>query len=210
MPINRLIPLPHSTVELRVCSFDVDVDDSDISRFVSVFLDLWNRIDAHHRECIQNHWATLRARHHPKMELQIPWTGNKDAMASTEARGGELKYCWKTCKLLPDDILQAVIAHEMGHVYQGAIGKFRDNITRNDLLGLIEVLALPLKENALIEIHADEMAMRWGFDPVLIDAYRLQYHDFRNGEDILRKKPRNEKRAYNAASIKWIFSRYQM
>ncbi len=60
--------------------------------------------------------------------LQEPWNGEAGSMAVAKA-GGKITMNWTTCQLLPNEIMESVVAHEMGHIYQYAIGKNRDNMT---------------------------------------------------------------------------------
>lgn len=200
------IALPGSILELVI--FSMRVSEADLQRFAGVFTSVWEKIDREDRKRIDQHWSSEDLLNPPRLELQLPWGGDEQAIASTGDCGTLLKFDWKTLEILPDHVMQVPIAHEMGHVYQWAIGKNRLNMTPSDLLRPIELLLLPRYENTLVEIHADQMVERWGFDPVLKDAYLLQRYDLTEGKYIPRSKPWKESRAYNEAKESRWFARY--
>ncbi len=206
---SLVMQLPNSNVDLTVCA--TGLPETDSRRFFDVFFSVWNKIHAEDRNAIEVLWnKETSPTPYPMISLQVAWFGDQDALATTGSRGMKIEFDWKTCSLFPAHVLQVPIAHEMGHVYQAAIGKNRFNMTQSDLLGFIELLPLPLKENALVEIHADEMVERWGFAHALKDAYLYQHFDLKGGDFVPRKKPRNEKRAYNEAKSRLALSRYDM
>jgi hypothetical protein len=149
------MPLAGSNLELVISGWGVT--EPDLRRFFGVFTIVWDKIGTQDRdrECIERHWHAQSQL--AKLELQLPWRGDRDAIATTKGPGAEIRFDWETCRILPDDIMQVPIAHEMGHVYQWAMGKNRSNMTPADLHGVIELCPLPRKRNTLVEIHADEM-----------------------------------------------------
>ena len=128
--------------------------------------------------------------------------------ATTEDGGAKIMFRWEICRLLPSERLQELIAHEMGHVYQHSIGKNHKNIERGDVEGFNDspYKDHSLKKNALVELHADGMAKRWGFDTNLIEAFLLQNFHRRHGEYVERKKPKNKEWAYNKANADRFWS----
>jgi hypothetical protein len=194
MNLEQTFQLP-GNLSIKVIARD-GIQESDMDRLKQAFLFVWSCISSTDKDHISHHWG----RRIPILELSDSIFGENIA----ERQGMAIRFCWKICRLFPNECLQVIIAHELGHVFQGAIGKNRSNITINDLRGFKggfnDRRPLPLREHGLIEFHADEMAEKWGFDPVLPHAFLCR--DFNidcEGEYVPRKRPRNEKRAHNKA-----------
>ena len=220
----KLIQLTDTDGEL--CLDPWGVDESDRDRFATVFLKVWTSIPLTDRRLIAEFWyekcwlpmmalqANSQGGEHSmtgavSFEMKIKWLPKiglepslRGAMATTELAGTEIKFNWATCKLLPDNLLAIIVAHELGHVHHMANGKSRFTMTQEDLPTTADELTLlekiPLRENAYVELYADQMVKLWGYDPLLPDAFLFQHFDLsKDGKHLKRKKPRNEKRAYN-------------
>jgi hypothetical protein len=199
--------LPDTEIEMFLSGFGVG--EPELVRFRSVFLSVWGKIPRGDRASIEDYWSSADP-NSPPLELQEPWLGDPTAKATTESRGMDVKCDWKTCRLLPDAIMEVPVAHEMAHVFQWATNKNRFNMTPHDLLGIIDLLPFPRYENTLVEIHADEMITTWGFDPVVDHAYLYQHYDSKNGEFVPRKKLRDGRRAYKEVLRRLSLGRYRL
>jgi hypothetical protein len=197
--MDRSFDLPDFDISVTVIVQDGIVEHEMASlRLANSFQFVWSHIPLGDKTAIANHWKSNGFR----VEIsRTMWERPSPAMATTEPQGFAIQFRWNTCQLFPDDCLQALVAHEMGHVYQFATGKNRFTLKEEDLLGFLDLLPLKLTDDGLVELHADEMAVRWGFDPVTFCAFLLRYYNYdqRTGEYVSRKPPRNEKRAYNQA-----------
>jgi hypothetical protein len=205
---NRAAVLSDPSIEVNFVGWDVS--EPDVLRLERQVLRVWEKIPTGDRIVFRRYWTEEMLHHKPRLELQGGWIGDPCAMATTESKGAEIKFDWPTCKQLPDELLQVVIAHEMGHVFHWAIGKHRFNMTREDLLKEVDFLPLRLCDNALVELFADQKAEQWGYDCVLKDAYMVRFFDHKDGKIVTRKRPRNEKRAYNLAKQNRNWSLYKI
>ena len=205
MCLSQTFTLPGYDLAVETIGRD-GIQKSEMERLTENLFFVWSHISPADKDCIANHWDKTKNAGYPVcMEIFESIYGNEEALSSTEpwgttiCRGAAIQYCWKICRLFPDKCLQALIAHEIGHVYQWAIGKNRLDMKREDLNEFKDLEQFPMLDNGLVEFHADKMALRWGFDPVLIHAFLFQRYNDREGKYVLRKKPRNETRAYNRA-----------
>ena len=182
------------TVDVMGCD---GIQDSDLKRLSLSFLLVWSHVLAEDKTAIANHWKD-KAFRDPSgtkrfLNLEVSesnWGNN--AHATTESSGTAIRFCWKTCGVVSDKCLHGLIAHEMGHVFQWATGKTRNKISWDDLEGSKDLVDLPLRDHGLVELHADEMAQRWGFDPFLVRAFLRRYFYVRGGEYIRLKRTKNE------------------
>jgi hypothetical protein len=87
--------------------------------------------------------------------------------------GHRLRFRSKYVDAMPDDVFQDVIAHELAHVLRQAEGvrcirEYADGrahyVDRNGHL---------FGGNFEIELDADELMTRWGFDPESVDRWSL-------------------------------------
>lgn len=186
----------------------------DLEHFKSVFISVWETIPREDRVSVESHWSCYRREtgRPPRIELSDGQVNhNPQVLATTASIGMVIIFRWQICHCMPDDVLKALIAHEMAHVHQSAIGKSLHNMTVEDLRGIVldqSQICGRLRDDALIEIHADETMTTWGFDYVVPSAYLWQHYDFKNDDYIRRKKPRDQVRSYKAAKRDRGLNRY--
>ena len=177
----------------------------DLEHFKTVFISVWETILSKDRVTVESHWSChgRETGRPPRVELSDGQVNlNPHALATASSIGMQIIFRWQICHRMPDDVLKALIAHEMAHVYQSAIGISEHNITVKDLRGIVldeSQICGRLRDDALIEIHADETMTTWGFDYVVPSAYLRQHYDFKNDDYVRRKTPRNQVRSYRAA-----------
>jgi hypothetical protein len=187
------VPLHDTNLQVQIVAAST-ASKRDMMLFKESLLAVWSKIPRKDKKSIENHWQIEAIANQPAFILDNPWFGESSVWATTESKGLVLKF---NCELLGQvadhmaEVLDVLMAHEMAHVFQWATGKNRFNLTTNDLSGTICVLPPPLKEEVLVELHADETMMRWGFDPYKIDAWSIKYmiEDKRQGSLVPRKKP---------------------
>ena len=102
---------------------------------------------------------------------------------------------------MPDDILESLIAHETAHVYQFAAGKNRFALTENDINWQVQPRLFKnlIGEDGMVELHADQVMLSWGFDPLDVPAWLKQVTEIHAGVVTFRHKPRREKYARELA-----------
>jgi hypothetical protein len=107
----------------------------------------------------------------PRIELLHGWTGGRGddvvypdegehdqgAYAAVMGKGYIMRFCSQTVDHMPDEVAQSVIAHELAHVFQSAIGVFE----RSDC----EPGSGELEENA------DDLMEFWGFPQDAVDEW---------------------------------------
>lgn len=125
--------------------------------------------------------------------LEVGSLGEPETLGRFEACGDltrDLKFDWDTVKDMAPTTLTALIAHEMAHLYQLAIGKTRATLQLSDLQGtILEPSLQPVHPEGIVEVHADEIVKRWGFchlEPLI--WFHHHFH-FRKGCQERRKKP---------------------
>lgn len=110
----------------------------EAERFARLFVETWKRIPLRVRREMLWYWkeperrAGIRMR--PQIELLPDWSGHElrrgrrglnGTKASTSMVGYELRFWTKIVAVYPDELVRALIAHELAHVCQAAEGKLR-------------------------------------------------------------------------------------
>ena len=92
--------------------------------FANLFADVWQQIPVGRREAIAAYWRQ-GSFCEPSVELSDMWCNN-GRVGQTESMGRALlfEYSW-LCHEPPAEVVQWVIAHELGHVWQWAEGDER-------------------------------------------------------------------------------------
>jgi hypothetical protein len=129
-------------------------------RFARIFRESWGRIPGGPRRSVLKHWradpSPLPAIK-PEIALVPDWPGRQQGvMAMAKCRGHILLFRLSDVKRFPDELVAALIAHELAHVYQWSIGH--------------DVGSLDALES---EGEADWLMGSWGFSPRAIDEWML-------------------------------------
>lgn len=202
---SRLLRLRHSEQPVEV--FPTSGEGAVLDKAVSAIESVWLRIPSPDCERIGSYWSGSKRYSAPILFFEDPWYGG-DALASCKSRGFRLKFDWPTLSLMPSHAIETVIAHELAHVFQWAIGKNRYNLSNDDLIGNIPRVDLTwISEAGRVELHADEVMTSWGFIPIEGTAWLIQHTKRRNGKVILREKPVQKKYAREEAKRR-RFHRY--
>jgi hypothetical protein len=116
-------------------------------QFVERFQTCWTRLTPATRAKIEAYWDSADDPNLPLIELSNLWRDWRTCFGQTTQIGMELKFSEGAFKYFPDVIADWVIAHELAHVYQKAMGRRPGGANE--------------EEN---ENDADEIASGWGFD----------------------------------------------
>ena len=137
--------------------------DGDGPRFAHLFRETWRLLPLYARLRILCLWRNsadalahtiLRS---PNIELLSDWSGRKGrglrgCLAAVSNHGHQLRFLSRAMDRLPASIVRDVVAHELAHVYQAAVGAD---------WSVHEVLES--------EMEADELVTDWGFDAKSVD-----------------------------------------
>jgi hypothetical protein len=119
----------------------------DGTGFVRVFRSCWKKIPSGARRAMLAHWRSGDLPHYPSVELSKLWVDSNGSFGQVTASGMKLKFSAEDFAIFPDSIAGWVIAHELAHVYQSALGRPPDGVNVERY-----------------EREADDIAKRWGFD----------------------------------------------
>ena len=125
--------------------------ETDGVAFVKLFRGCWQRIPLVHRRKI---CATLRASQFRRIELSNMWCDSSFAFGQVGAMGAGILHIYFAAdafELLPTGAAEFIVAHELAHVMQVAIGRPRRFSRKTDWN---------------YEREADEFAKSWGFDNI--------------------------------------------
>ena len=149
------------------------VDGREVAdRFAEQFAATWRRIPIGARRRVLHYWRTfdfgiVPLMAIPTIELSPCWATRqngtiiKQPLGFCTAIGTMLRFWEPAVRLLPDDHLHTLIAHELGHVFLKAVGQ-------NDPSYGSKSEA----DNAFgEEIDVYETIMDWGFDDDALDAW---------------------------------------
>ncbi|MFZ2654344.1 MAG: hypothetical protein WAX69_05470 [Victivallales bacterium] len=131
------------------------VSTGNVGKFIGDFTSTWRRLPADVQENILKYWSN--SQFSITFELSNFWkhNENKNTCANAGARGCELKFRSDDFEIMPPEVAQYIIAHELAHVYQFSAklvtGKGYD-----------------------FEGIADKLAKEWGFDYKAQIAWRLE------------------------------------
>lgn len=199
--IEISLPSPETNVSI----VPNGVDERGVCRFSENLRHVWSRIPESDRLVISTYWKKGHS------GPNFPCFGvidyfSEEASASTLSNGFTIRFCWQEVSLSPDNALIALIAHEMAHVHQWASGK-RLSLTNEDVKGMFGIEKgdyLPLlNREGRVELHADELMTKWGFDRLAYPCWLMQWNPTITDHGIaLRKKPWTEKYARKKANDK--------
>ena len=115
--------------------------------FVRLFRGCWKQIPTKGRRAILAHWRSAGYEPCPVIELSNMWADSDTCFAQVTRRGMVLRFSAKDFATFPDSVARWIVAHELAHVYQKAIGRDPGGSSTKD------------NEN-----EADEIAEGWGFN----------------------------------------------
>lgn len=158
------------------------------SKVAEIFLNLWAAIDKTDRKAIATCWKNHQRQFTPKILFDDPWFGEQASIAYYEHGETTIKCNLPLFRLFPNEVIEGLLAHEMAHVHQSAIGKDRYNLAPKDLLGLTPLgIPVGLSPAGIVELHADETMIRWGFDRLAGLAWLARHR--RPGDDTILPEP---------------------
>ncbi len=145
-------------------------------KFAANFIATWKRMPLWARRRILSHWRSdheLNFTRKPVIELLSDWSsrGRKD-LACCARHGFILRFWSKRFDAMPDAVQCDVIAHELAHVHQHAVGwkiVSWNNSTHITVDGNGDEL-FP----GDVEQDADDTMDFWGFDPESVDRWCLE------------------------------------
>jgi hypothetical protein len=164
--------------------------EGDPNRFAKLFLATWHRLPSKDRRLIMGWWGRQTLGHHLDGRQVTIGPGatvllgdelrNQDRgrLADTVGSGHTLRFDSNAVAQMPDNVVQDLVAHELAHVVQLALG-FKKVVDQDGIeswrkdgryWGTVDDL----------EREADEMIDRWGFDPGSLHR-RLAEGDQRGG-----------------------------
>jgi hypothetical protein len=138
MEINHHRLLPGHKFQLRA-----DCDNG--RQFVRLFRSCWKQVPYASRRAILAYWKSSEFPYHPSFEFSDMW--NSEACFAQVRNGVELRFSATAFAVFPDKTARWVVAHELAHVYQKALGKAPGGHSED--------------EN---EADANRIAEGWGFD----------------------------------------------
>jgi hypothetical protein len=168
----RLPILPRHHVYLRAV-------DGDGPRFRSLFLETWRRISLGDRRRILRHWRAddsfaREIRRSPSIVLVATWDEKKhNQSAGTRCLGHGLRFCSADIDEMPDDAVRDLIAHELAHVFQFALGMRYGPEGPWGEQEFVGVDGEKWGDVIDIEDGAAEIMSSWGFDPGSLDQWAL-------------------------------------
>jgi hypothetical protein len=189
--------------ELPVSCFirSAEPDQAKAQVFLDCVRALWTKLPEADRTAIAK--CCNRTQSPLTWYLEVGRFSETDTLGRFEACGDltrEFKFDWNTVKDMAPTALTALIAHEMAHLYQLAIGKTRATLQLSDLEGtILEPNLQPVHPEGLVEVHADEIVKRWGFCPLEPLIWFHQHFRVRKGRQEPREKAIQRKSARDKA-----------
>jgi hypothetical protein len=180
------VRLPRTTIDLKLIT--AEENRAFHSKIAEIFLNLWAAIDSIDRKAIATYWKNRQGEFTPKIFFDDPRHGEHAWAAGYHHGETTIKCNLPLFRLFPNEVIECLLAHEMAHVRQSAIGKNRDDLTPKDLLGLTPLgIPIGLSPAGIVELHADETMIRWGFDRLTGLAWLARHR--RPGEDTILSEP---------------------
>jgi hypothetical protein len=144
----------------------------DAARFSGLFRQTWARLPLWVRRRLRRHWREGL----PSPEISLVPTLIEDgspAYGSAGRRGHRLRFAAQSVDAMPDAVVQDLVAHELAHVLQNALGLFviRRPEEDSDLFGYPNGAVFGVWE---METEADDWIEDWGFDHDSIDDWALE------------------------------------
>jgi hypothetical protein len=138
--------------------------------FVKMFRNSWRRLPLNVRRRIMAHWRLGNRPVCPIVEFSNMWIDSWTVFGQVTGNGREIRFSAADFVHFPPSIAQWIIAHELAHVYQKAVGKLPGGTPGGPTID----------EN---EREADDLAEGWGFDKVPRMIFDMQRSRGRSIED---------------------------
>jgi hypothetical protein len=156
---------------------DLTAIDGDGRRFSRVYRETWKRTPLGARRQLLGHWRSGGGLMFGVLLSPIVLLTNqlsaRGAFAETSKFGHELKFSGKQVDAMPEDVVQDLIAHELAHVLQNAIGIRCVKQYRDGRADFVDSRGEYWGGNLELEENADCEMSIWGFDPYSIDQWSL-------------------------------------
>lgn len=142
----------------------------DGERFARLWDETWRRLPLAVRRAIRRHWRSPKAIGYgviqsPLIELLDDWVVREEGGLGAVFRGGhQVRFAAEAVDAAPDDVVQDLIAHELAHVHQWAVGEMELLLADSED---------PDFNYSEIELWADERVLEWGFSVTSIDEWSL-------------------------------------
>lgn len=123
-----------------------------------IFRQSWRQIPLWGRRPILAYWGWRRdlpaaRRPLPQIEALPDW-GGRDCIGERSLGGAVIRFLSFAVDALPDELLAALIGHELAHIYDWARGRMRRDVFEEMRGGLFD----PREESARV------LTVAWGFD----------------------------------------------
>lgn len=133
---------------------------TDDARLAQVFRQSWRQIPLWGRRPILAYWGLRRelpAARRPLPQIAaLPDWGGRDCIGECSGGGAEIRFLSFAVDALPDELLAALIGHELAHAYDWARGRVRRNMPEE-----------------MREESARVLTGAWGFDEDGLDKWLL-------------------------------------
>lgn len=134
----------------------------DASRFADVFRRTWHTVPLAVRRRLLKHWRTPsdaeRPVFSPNIQLLSDWPERgRFGFAACALDGHELRFWGPLADLMPDEVVQSAIAHELGHAYRQALAAVTER--SGDVAPGGSSWATDAEETSV-----EKLVETWGFD----------------------------------------------
>jgi hypothetical protein len=144
----------------------------DGHRFARVFRETWSRLPLYARRRLLSYWGgpdPERPIVSPRIELNLSSYCDAGCAGFVDRSGHRLQFNSKKVDEMPDEALQAVIAHELALVVQHELHGLREDELWCHGRRAYEDEDGDWVEEFFIDQEADEMITEWGFDRESMD-----------------------------------------
>ena len=107
----------------------IPIGHGDDQRFARNFRTTWRLIGKEERRSLTDYWRNpdpmrmMPQLLSPVIELLDDWSGRSDELGGCTNNGHKFMFWAVGVDAMPDDMVQTLIAHELGHAYRRAIGR---------------------------------------------------------------------------------------
>ena len=135
--------------------------EESLERCQKNFVHVWNSIPEVQRERIIAQWQ--KASSQPRVLYTVFDYPGEPKYGCVEGAGHSFKLFHNEINELPDAAYHFIIAHELGHLYQHAIGIKSFSESFNSI-NYVDSEGFPWGDTEAHEADADRLAKSWGFD----------------------------------------------
>jgi len=156
MSERRLRLLPRRKITVWVHSGDGE-------RFVDLFRSCWKQLPQAVQRRISMHWKSTRDQYCPRIELSDIWGESQTCYGQVRNHGMEMRFSASKFDERPYHAARWVIAHELAHVYQKAIGRqpggMNEDENERDADGLAKKWGFPSESSTLIDMLIGKLGL---------------------------------------------------